>query len=179
MQYIIYKIIDKTNNNFYVGYSKLKSINHIIEKNNIDFELYNNGLRNYVTLYDILKNNDYVYEILEIIETDNKQLILDKRKYYLNPDSNFICNHKYHKYNEYYYNNRAEILKKLKDKYRQNKENVKDYQTSEIHCVCGGKYSKKTQLKHYRSQRHYNYNKQINESKYKSDDDKKGLVIFN
>ena len=62
----IYKIIDNTNNNVFIGSTCHKLICKRIGQHKTDFRNFNNGKNlKYYLVYDILKNNDYKAYLVE------------------------------------------------------------------------------------------------------------------
>lgn len=92
---IIYKITDNTNNDCYYG-ATIQSLHARISGHKRDFKRYcNGGYRNKLkshycyTATKIFKNDDFKYDIVEEIETDNdKKQLLERELYYI---ENFPC----------------------------------------------------------------------------------------
>ena len=61
----IYKIVDNTNGDIYIG-STYKRLYERIAKHEYDFKYYLNGNYHYITSFKILKNNDYKIELIEL-----------------------------------------------------------------------------------------------------------------
>lgn len=69
----IYKIIDNTNNNVYIG-STISSLRVRLSKHETDWRLHNRGVfRNNRKVYDILKNNDYRIELIKEYPCNSKE----------------------------------------------------------------------------------------------------------
>ena len=60
----IYKIVDNTNDNIYIG-STCKTLQRRLSKHKSDYKRFLKGLRRNITSFDILKNNNYKIELLE------------------------------------------------------------------------------------------------------------------
>ena len=52
----IYKIIDLTNDNFYIGSTTKKYLSQRLEKHRTNYKCYLEGKTNYVSSYEILSN---------------------------------------------------------------------------------------------------------------------------
>lgn len=83
--YIIYKIIDNTNNNIYYGSTK----NKLEQRLKQHINAYNSYLKHNIrkcAVVDIIKNNDYKIELVEEVSNDIDPK--DRERYYI---ENFDC----------------------------------------------------------------------------------------
>ena len=134
----IYKLIDLTNNNIYIGSTrgdlKLRLSQH---KSNYKRYLTNNKL--YLTAFEIIKNDNYTIELLEDLNIDSKEELFKKEREYIERlecvnnntpsrtrDEKLEYDRLYFK--EYYKNNRADHIYKCKLYNEVNKERLKEYQ---------------------------------------------------
>ena len=109
----IYKIIDNTNGNIYIG-STTKTLKYRLERH----------LDSNCISKDIIKNNNYKIELIEDYPCNNKKELLIREQYYIN---NLKCinirnaytdQKKYmKKYNKEYYNNNKNQKKEYNKKY--------------------------------------------------------------
>jgi len=117
MSIYIYQIYDNTNGNSYVG-----STNNIYRRMGEHMKLT-------YTSKDILKNNDYKVNILELCEEENKfkreQFWIDSTPNTINKISayNESCNQD--KWNKYYKNNKEKVKEKVIKRYYNNHERYK------------------------------------------------------
>ena len=107
--YKIYKIVDNTNNNVYIGQTKYKYLSKRINNHESDFRR-----QKYVSSSIILKNNDWYYKLIE--ETNDKS----REEYWIKNTPNCINDIKYH----YNYKNQKKQYQKYKGYY---KEYQKEY----------------------------------------------------
>jgi hypothetical protein len=148
----IYKLIDNTNDNVYIGsccsslktrLSKHKCSYEIFLFNNIkSYEIIKNG--DYIKSFDIIKNGDYKIELLEDCNVKTKEELLEREGYYIEnneclnkniPDINYkkyyndniIKNNYYQK--EYY-------KKKIEKEYRKAKK-YRKANKERFECECG------------------------------------------
>lgn len=78
----IYKIVDNTNDNVYIG-STINKLNVRLSKHETDWRLHNRGLfRNNRKVYDILKNNDYRIELIKEYPCNSKEELCWEEGYY-------------------------------------------------------------------------------------------------
>ena len=81
----IYKIVDKTNNNIYIGSTTLKISNRLAEHRRLyKFYLNNNENKKYkCTSFEIIKNNNYEIILIEELELNNNIELKYKERYYI------------------------------------------------------------------------------------------------
>jgi hypothetical protein len=80
----IYKLIDDTNNNIYIG-----AISKRIAQHRLCYRKYLNHKHKYLTLFEILKNNNYDIILIEKCENIQTKKDLNMRqKYYI---ENYKC----------------------------------------------------------------------------------------
>ena len=122
----IYKIVDNTNNNIYIG-STCDSLKNRLSKHKASYKRFLKGLFPIVKSFDIIKNNDYQIELLENCDIKTKQELLTIERYYI---ENNECLNKCipgRNKKEYYNDNKDKIKDKIKDYYITNKDKKKDY----------------------------------------------------
>ena len=68
----IYKIVDNTNGNIYVG-STIQELKERLRKHNLSYKLYLQGNTTYTSSFKILENNDYHTELLEDYPCNSKK----------------------------------------------------------------------------------------------------------
>ena len=145
----IYKIVDNTNNNIYIG-STCQSLKTRLSVHKSDYKRFLKGLYHNVTSFDILKNNNYKIELLEDCNIKTKQELLARERYFI---KNNNCLNKYIPGNlddkgiqqyqkEYYNDNKNELTIKKKEKFI---------------CQCGGKYTRCHKSQHINSNKHQKY----------------------
>jgi hypothetical protein len=138
----IYKIVDNTNNNIYIGSTCESSLEKRLYKHKNDYTRYLKNGKKYITSFEILKNNNYKIELLEDIVCDTKYDLYIKEKYWIE----HICCINKNKPTNYTEIGRTEYNKIYK---QNNKQNF-----NKIICDCGGKYSYGHKSHHYNSIKH-------------------------
>ena len=126
MKGYIYKIYDNTNGNVYYGSTKEK-VSSRIAKHRYDHKKYLEGKNHYVRSFDILKNNDYSYSVIEEIDYENKWELHNKERFYI---ENNDCINKYipnRTQKEWREDNKEIIAEKNKEWREDNKEKLKEY----------------------------------------------------
>ena len=149
----IYKIIDNTNGNCYIG-STTQSLNKRLSEHKTKC--------NYVkkcTSYQIINNGYYHIELIEDIGIVDRQERDAKERYYI---ENTECVNKYipgRSQKEYDRNrpNKKERLEKNKEHYNANKQTILEKQKEKFTCECGIQYARTHKARHCRSQKHQKY----------------------
>jgi len=131
----IYKIYDNTNGNIYYGSTK-EELSKRMTKHRANYKRYIEGKGNNVKSFEILKNNDYSYSVVEKVEFNEKFELLQKERYYI--ENNECINKciptrtRKESNKNYYDNNKNKIRKYNRDyqkEYRENnKDKIKEYQ---------------------------------------------------
>ena len=129
MKGYIYKIYDNTNGNVYYGSTK-ELVSKRIAKHKAKYNCYLNKNINtsYCKSYEIIKNNDYSYCVVEEVEYENKWELLNKERYYI---ENNECVNKHipnRTYKEYIEDNKEIINEKRKIYQQNNKEIIAEKQ---------------------------------------------------
>jgi len=113
----IYKIVDLTNNNVYVG-STTQKLNIRLSKHKYDYKRYLDGKYNFVRSFKIIKNENYYIELIEKFECDCKEELFKREGYYAEKlkkkfnvvnkyvAGNYICKTKQEYYKERYNNSK-------------------------------------------------------------------------
>ena len=185
----IYKLIDNTNDNVYIGSccSSLRTrlsthksgYEMFLFKNIKSYEILKN--KNYIKSYEIIKNGDYKIELLEDCDINTKHELLERERYYI---ENNNCLNKYIPGNlddkgiqqyqkEYYETNKEKFTDYNKDYYFNNKEKInniqkeyreanKDKANEKFDCECGCKYTRCNKSHHIKTTKHLNYLKSQN-----------------
>jgi hypothetical protein len=160
----IYKIVDNTNGNQYIGSTCEKTLAHRLAKHVGNYKCYLNGKNNYVSSYDILANSDYDIVLIENCPCQTKDELLARERHF---KDNLICVNK----NRPIISNveRNEYDKKYGTKYRtdhqeyfkqyraEHQEHIKKHKNTKNEClICGSKYTTQNKALHIKSQRHQN-----------------------
>ena len=142
----IYKIIDNTNDNIYIG-STCQSLKKRLSEHKNDYKRFLKGLFNNVTSFDILKNNDYKIELLENCDIKTKQELLQRERYYI---ENNECL------------NKIVPGRNKKEYYDVNKDKINIKRNQMIDCECGRKYTIRNKARHLKSTKHQEFIKSNN-----------------
>lgn len=138
----IYKIIDNTNGNIYIG-STLKSLSQRIAGHRSSYKDFLNGKGNNITSFEILKNGDYnIILIEEYKDCQNIEQLRAKERYYIELmkclNKNIPGRERPEYIKHYTEQNKDKIKEHNKQYYQKNKE---------IHSIKSKEYYKKNQEK--------------------------------
>ena len=176
----IYKIVDKTNNNIYIGSTAEKYLSRRLQHHISHYKQYIDGKIKYMTSFEIFKNNHFEILLLETYPCNSRYELEQKERYYI---ENNTCVNKniptrtdkeYREVNkdkkkeydkEYRENNKTELNQKSKEYYEKNKskinqkhkeyrENNKDKNKQKIICdLCGSQVRKYGLVRHKKSEK--------------------------
>jgi hypothetical protein len=125
----IYKIVDNTNGNIYVG-STCKKLCQRIAQHRASFKQYLKGISNYMTSFKIIENGDYDIILLEEVkDCENKEQLNARERFYiesLDCVNKTIPGRTKKEYNkEYYEENKEKIINYIKEYKEINKSMIK------------------------------------------------------
>ena len=176
----IYKIIDNTNNNIYIG-STCQTLSQRLSKHKTNYKLWEDGRNRKCTSFDILCNDDYEIILIESVHCNNKDELHARERHYqqtLNCINKTIVGRtlkeyymdniekirKYTKDNkekmkEYHKTRNAtqEVIEKRKKYWETNKEKIQTYRNTEYKCECGTICQFVRRIRHFKSKKHLEY----------------------
>lgn len=154
----VYKIYDNTNGNVYYGSTKQKlSARMQAHKTKYKEHLNDPERHKGMTVFEILKNDNYSISLVEEFTCQNKEQLHARERHYI---ENFECVNKYiplRTKKEYYVDNFEKITEYKKGYYLANREEILKINREQFICdVCGHTYTKSHKARHEKSQRHMN-----------------------
>ena len=153
----IYKIIDNTNNNIYIGSTTL-DLNERLNNHKKSYTQYKKNNKYYTTAYEIIKNNNYKIELLlECKINDIKELRkiegdMIKKNQCINKRIEGSTREESLKRHQEKFRDR--ILERSKNYYYNNIEELKQYKNVKFICQCGGKYTRTNKATHLKTNKH-------------------------
>ena len=159
----IYKIIDNTNGNIYIG-STTQKLTQRLGEHTRQYKKYFNEKFRYVSSFDIIKNGNYEIILIEEVNCNNKEQLHKIERMHIEANECVNLRIPSRTKKEYYNANREEIIEKQKEYYKANIEEIKEYKkqySKEYRDVNGDKikeYSKeyrdanKDTIKEYKKQ---------------------------
>ena len=141
----IYKIVDNTNNNIYIGSTCESTLSKRLSKHKSDYKRYVDKGIKYISSFDIIKNDNYKIELIEDVSCENKYELHDRERYWI---ENINCINKY-KPNSY--------LDKGKQEYNKEYKELHKITHGKKICDCGGGYTFSQRSHHIKSKKHKKY----------------------
>ncbi len=161
----IYKIVCNITGDIYVGSTTKQYLSQRLTKHKSNYRDYLNGRSNrYITSFKILENNNYDIILLENVNSNNKDELRSRERYYIETlkcvnkvvpkrtMQEYKHDHK-EQIKEYYQKNKERILAIQKENYSIKKE----YYFDKIQCSCGGRYSLHHKARHEKTKKHLDY----------------------
>jgi hypothetical protein len=186
----IYKIVCNETGKIYIGSTTKKTLAMRLAQHVCNYKSFLSGGSNFTTSFDIIKNNNYDIILIELCPCNTKDELHQKERYFI---ENNECVNKviplrtqkeWAKSN--YEENKNEIIEKNKEHYHNNKEKYilyrsqnkeqlkarnkaydekrKEKMCEKHECFCGGKYTTKNKIHHFKTKMHkYFLDNNINE----------------
>ena len=128
MPLIFYEIQCLSSNLSYIG-STCKSIETRMSVHTSSFKLYQSGRCNYYSSFEILKNGNWVVNILETLDDDSPINRYNREFYWLTlfQDRAVNSNVPNRSVKQYYLDNKSKILPRINKKYRENINGYRDH----------------------------------------------------
>ena len=144
----IYKIIDNTNDNIYIG-STCKTLKTRLSVHKAGYKMFLKGLYDNVRSFNILKNNDYKIELLENCNIKTKQELLARERYFI---KNNNC------LNKYIPGSCDNGIQQYQKEYQKEYNANNKYKINEkFECECRGKYTHANKSHHIKTNKHQKY----------------------
>jgi hypothetical protein len=86
----IYKIVDNTNGNIYIGSTCEERLCTRFQHHKSHYKSYLEGKAKYIASFEILKNNDYDIILIENVQCENRDQLLTRERHHI--DSNVCIN---------------------------------------------------------------------------------------
>jgi hypothetical protein len=126
----IYKIIDNTNGNVYIGSTFQKYITTRLASHVSNYKRYLNNNCRFVTSFEIIKNGNYDIVLIENVNCETKEQLHARERYYIEAMSCINKNIPNRSPKEWkkenYIQNKDEIIQKNKEYYTQNKDKISE-----------------------------------------------------
>ena len=180
----IYKIVDNTNGNIYIGSTCEPTLARRLVNHKTSYKCYLNGKSGFMSSFNILKNNDYDIVLIKNCPCNNKDELYKRERHYIETsdcvnkvivgrsskeyrlDNLEQCLDRCGKYKE---NNKNSIniqrkeyrISRGADKIKEYREKNKEMLKERFNCFCGGKYTYAHKAEHMRSKGHNNFKKGV------------------
>jgi hypothetical protein len=154
----IYKIVDNTTGNIYIGSTCEKNLSRRLMIHLSAYKRYSVGKMNYITSFEVLKNEDFKIQLLEFYPCNSKVELLNRERYFQNT---LICVNKCRpgikiglgkkEYDRQWRDENKEHCIQRRKKYI---NDHKEYLYKENKCLCSGHYTNEHYLRHLDSKKH-------------------------
>jgi len=129
----IYKIVDDSNNNIYIGSTIQKYISTRLSGHRMSYKKYIETNKQYMTSFEILKNNNYHMELIELYPCKNSISLRTRERYWIdqlecvNKQMPVRTDEELKEYGrEYRVTNKEKIKQTYKEYYIANKESISE-----------------------------------------------------
>ena len=152
----IYKIVDNTNNNIYIGSTCEPTLARRLATHMGSYKNYLEAKKNNVTSFQIFANNDYEIILLELYPCNSKDQLHARERFYI--ESLKCVNKQYPgRTKKEYCKIHKEDKKLYNAQYRnENKEKIYEKSKVKVLCMCG-KYRDRHKTRHEQTKFHQNY----------------------
>jgi hypothetical protein len=150
----IYKIVDYTNNNNYIGSTCEPILARRLAGHVGSYKSYLNGKTNYVSSFKVLENGNYNIILIEEYPCETKDQLLAREGHYI---ENMDCVNKY-KAGAF---NEVGRIEYDKQHHQKNIEKIHNRKNKKFNCECCGKYIDANRQHHMKSKKHQNYLKNL------------------
>jgi len=123
----IYKIIDNTNGNIYIG-STTQSLSQRLGAHTRDHKRYCNGKFPYVSSFEIIKNGNYEIILIEEVNCNNKEQLHKYEREHIEANECINIRIPTRTKREHYKANRDILIEKQKEYYNSNIDTYREYQ---------------------------------------------------
>jgi len=132
----IYKLVDLTNDDMYIGSTTRKNLNTRLSEHVHDYKRYLRGTYHDVSSFKIIEGGNYKIELVESYPCQSRKELNTREGYWINQ---YVCVNKY-----------------IAGRTAKQQKNIKNT------CACGGKYTNSNKSNHLRSKKHNSYLNQLN-----------------
>ena len=147
----IYKIVDNTNNNVYIGSTCEPTLARRLAKHISNYNCYKNGKYSYTSSFKIFENGNYNIVLIEDFPCENKNQLYARERYWTENINCININKNQGIVNEL---GLQEYRKLINKEYR---EKNKAKLTEKFICYCNGCFTKKNKSTHIKSKKHQPY----------------------
>jgi hypothetical protein len=154
----IYKIVDNTNENVYVGSTCEPTLARRLAKHVSCYLCYltDKETHNYYTSFEIIKNNDYDILLIEAFPCNSKDELFVRERHWTNTLNN--CVNKCKNQGLIKEIGKVEYNRQNCNQYRiKNKEKIDQHKKEIVQCECGKHYSNAHKQRHFRTIKHLKF----------------------
>ena len=168
----IYKIVDNTNGNIYVGSTTRPTLAMRLAKHVSNCKSWKDGKRTFTTSFKIIENQNYDIVLLEKYPCDSKDELHKRERHYietLNCVNKYVVGRTRQEYRQihkdqkkdydkdYREKNKEKITLQKSEYYQNNKEKISEREKIKCICPCGKTYRRSDKSQHEKTKFHQNF----------------------
>jgi hypothetical protein len=138
----LYKIVDNTTDNIYIGSTCEPTLARRLAGHVAHYKHYLRGKGNYITSFEILKNEDYDIILMADVPCERKDQLHHIESHYIKHN---VCV------------NKAIPNRTNSDYYKDNKIKISKHRNQKHLCCCGGNFTTTHKSNHIKSKKHTTY----------------------
>ena len=123
----IYKIVDNTNGNIYIG-STTQKLTQRLGEHTRKYKLYCNEKYGYTSSFDIIKNDNYEIILVQEVNCNNKEQLLKIEREHIEANKCVNLNLPSRTYKEHYEANKEKRKEQMKQYYDLNRDKIREQQ---------------------------------------------------
>ena len=156
----IYKIVDNTNGNIYVGSTTEKYLSKRLQRHLSNYKYWIKNNKIYYSSFEIFKNNNYYIELIENVNCNDIYELRNRERYYIENCECVNINVPNRTTEEYVKTEKYKQKKSFRDKRYRVKagekllEKKREFNNEKVDCECGCKISRGNLLRHKKSKKH-------------------------
>lgn len=153
----IYKIIDNTNGNVYIGSTFQKYITTRLAGHAKNYRQYLKNKYRFVASFDIIKNGNYDIVLIENFNCETKEQLHARERFYIETMDCINIRIPARSKREYKNTHKDEISEKTKEYYEKNKDKISEKTKVKFTCCCGSECRISDKTKHEKTIKHQTY----------------------
>ena len=147
----IYKIVDNTTDKCYIGSTTEPTLARRLAGHVADYKRWLKGKYKFVTSFDIIKNGDYDIILIENFPCGCKDQLHARERHFT---KQIDCVNKVKNQGLFNEMGRGEYSKQYN---KENVDKIKQKQSQQNICECGGKYIHRNKVRHLKSNKHISF----------------------
>ena len=153
----VYRIVCRKTGKQYIGSTCKKLLSQRLACHVCDFKKWKENRHHFLTSFEVLKENDYYIELVELVPCSCNDELLVRERFHI---ENNICENKQlptRTTKEHYEDNKEELNEKSRKYQQDHKEEIAKKKKEKYDCPCGSTLRKSDKAQHEKSIKHQNY----------------------
>jgi hypothetical protein len=160
----IYKIVCNDTNKIYIGSTTEHYLSNRLKRHRLDYRKHLNGKHRYITVYEILQNDNYVIELIELYPCNSKDELFMRERFYFDTidcinkqKPKITIEEKNERVVQYKLQYKEIASIKKAQRYEQNKETINEKKKEKYTCECGSMVRISDRARHCKSKKHISF----------------------